>query len=540
MNGTTIDGKYEVIRLLGQGGMGAVYEARHLGTGRRVAVKLIVAEALLRGGDIVARFQREARASGAIDSQHVVQVLDTGLDPATQSPYMVMEFLSGEDLQQVINRVGALPPELVLRVMAQACVGLQRAHDAGIVHRDIKSANMFLSARDGGEVVVKILDFGIAKVRADQFAVAENHGLTKTGSMLGSPLYMSPEQARGSKDLDSRSDIWSLGIAMYEALTGITPNSHCETIGSLIIAICSEQARPVQQAAPWVPAEVAAIVHRALMPDPARRFQTASEMNNAIAALLHHGSAIHSSMINSVGPEMKSFVAPIFAQTPWPLPRDSAVSSPALSPYASTTGNTTGGVGRTQNTAPPLLKPTSPALWALPLAVLLLAGVGFGAWKWRAATKAAAAQASTQASTAGPSLPTVETGTPTPPPLALPKLAHLTVSPAGATAEVDGKLVNASAGDVEIDGAVGSVHHVKLSSGGREISADVVIAESGVVPSHLEVPALAAASTHTSHSSSTKTPPATPSAGTQKPSSPSNPTATAKVPTTTPTVDRQM
>ncbi|MEO8798885.1 MAG: protein kinase, partial [Polyangiaceae bacterium] len=98
MQGKTIDGKYEVLRLLGQGGMGAVYEARHLGTGRRVAVKLIVAEALLRGGDIVARFQREARASGAIDSQHVVQVLDTGLDPATQSPYMVMEFLSGEDL----------------------------------------------------------------------------------------------------------------------------------------------------------------------------------------------------------------------------------------------------------------------------------------------------------------------------------------------------------------------------------------------------------------------------------------------------------
>ena len=533
MDGKIIDGKYEVIRLLGQGGMGAVYEARHLGTGRRVAVKLIVAEALLRGGDIVARFQREARASGAIDSQHVVQVLDTGLDPTTQSPYMVMEFLSGEDLQQVINRVGALPPELVLRIMAQACIGLQRAHEAGIVHRDIKSANMFLSAREGGEMVVKILDFGIAKVRADQFAIAENHGLTKTGSMLGSPLYMSPEQAKGSKDLDSRSDIWSLGVAMYEALSGITPNSHCDTIGRLIIAICSEQARPVQQKSPWIPAEVAAIVHRAIMLDPSQRFQTASEMNSAIAALLQQGSAIHSSMIQPIGPEMKTFVAPTFAQTPWPVPADSGVGSAPFSSYSATTGNTTGGVGRTQDTASGVPKPVSPALFVLPFVFLILAAVAFGGWKWRAATRAALVPAPTS------SAATVDSSASTPPPLALPKIAHLTVSPPDATAEVDGKVVIASAGDVEIDGAVGSVHHVKLSSGGRDISADIVIAESGALPSHLDVPAVIAVSSHSSHSTSTKTPPVPSLVSTSKPSSPSNPTSTAKVPTT-PAVDRQM
>jgi serine/threonine-protein kinase len=534
MNDQIIDGKYQVVRLLGQGGMGAVYEARHLGTGRRVAVKLIVAEALLRGGDIVARFQREARASGAIDSQHVVQVLDTGVDPGTQSPYMVMEFLSGEDLQQLINRVGALPPELVLRIMAQACVGLQRAHEAGIVHRDIKSANMFLSAREGGEMVVKVLDFGIAKVRADQFAVAENHGLTKTGSMLGSPLYMSPEQAKGSKDLDSRSDIWSLGIAMYEALTGITPNSHCDTIGALILAICSEPARPLQQKAPWVAPEIAAIVHKAIMPEASQRFQTASEMNNAIAALLQQGSAIHSSMIVPVNPSMRSFVAARFTQTPWPTPE---ASGPNRSPYASTTANTTAGVGsRTQDEPAGLPKPSA-LRWVLPLSLVMLAGLGFVGWKAKqhfapppvAATSAQATSSTDVVSSAAP--------------IALAKIDNLTVAPPDATAEVDGKTVAAEGGNVQVSGVVGSMHHIKLISAGRTMEADVVIAESGLVPPHLELPAPAASTTHGGaavHRASGKPPTTAAPASAIKATTATPQTPTTKTPSTTPAVDRQM
>jgi serine/threonine protein kinase len=255
-NAQIIDDKYRIVRVLGEGGMGAVYEAVHLVTGRRVALKVIVSELLAREEGIVTRFQREARASGAIDSQYVVQVLDSGIDAATKNPYLVMEYLSGEDLGQLIHRLGVLPPDLALRITAQACLGLQRAHDAGIIHRDIKSANTYLARRDNGEIIVKLLDFGIAKVRADPFAEGGDHKLTRTGSMIGSPLYMSPEQARGSKALDARADIWSLGGGpSTRALAGTTPNHHCDTIGNLIVSLCSDDAEPLQNRAPWVSSE---------------------------------------------------------------------------------------------------------------------------------------------------------------------------------------------------------------------------------------------------------------------------------------------
>ena len=147
-----VDGKYRVVCQLGQGGMGAVYEAIHLGTDRRVALKVIISSALANEPQVLARFQREAKASGSIDSEHVVQVLDTGIDPTSKNPYMVMEYLSGRDLLRSVHRLGPLDPDVVVRIAAQACLGLQRAHDANVVHRDIKSANLFLSRRDAGDV----------------------------------------------------------------------------------------------------------------------------------------------------------------------------------------------------------------------------------------------------------------------------------------------------------------------------------------------------------------------------------------------------
>lgn len=171
MEGTTIDGKYQVFRLLGRGGMGAVYEAVHVGTGRRVALKSIVPEAVGEG-EYVARFRREARTSGTIDSQHVVQVLDTGVDPSTKTPYLVMELLRGEDLSATLELRGPLPWELAVRIVAQACSGLVRAHAEGIIHRDIKAANVYLALREETDVVVKLLDFGIAKLRPDHLAAA--------------------------------------------------------------------------------------------------------------------------------------------------------------------------------------------------------------------------------------------------------------------------------------------------------------------------------------------------------------------------------
>src|SRR5262245_21944413 len=206
---TIIAGKYQLVRRLGEGGMGVVYEALHTSTARRVAIKILSSELvrsanttdpdspsdlsnslIQRRDEQVARFEREARSAGTIDAENVVQVLDAGTDEASGRPYMVMEFLTGEDLQKLVARLGPLPVDLALRIAAQACLGLQKAHEAGVIHRDVKMANLFLARRDHARLLVKVLDFGIAKIRMDQFHRGHEKGITHTGSMLGSPHYM--------------------------------------------------------------------------------------------------------------------------------------------------------------------------------------------------------------------------------------------------------------------------------------------------------------------------------------------------------------
>ena len=269
-----IGGKYEIVRELGRGGMGVVYEARHTTTGRRVALKEIVGDAAKKDHKLLERFQREARATGAIESQYIAPVIDAGSDPATDHPYLVMELLDGTDLENLLERAGPLPESIAVRIVAQACAGLVRAHAAGVVHRDIKPANLFLARRDH-DVVVKVLDFGVARVRENLEAP---HKLTSTGVMLGTPLYMSPEQVQGAKDLDHRTDLWALGIVLYEALTGTTPHADAETLGALVVAICAKPAKPVRQQWKHVSDPVAAIVDRAIQLDAAKRYQSADEM----------------------------------------------------------------------------------------------------------------------------------------------------------------------------------------------------------------------------------------------------------------------
>jgi serine/threonine-protein kinase len=333
-----LDGRYQLLRRIGEGGMGAVFEARHVGTSRRVAVKIIADESLSKNPEVVDRFRREALAGGAIESQHIAHVTDTGIDPASGKPYLVMELLSGEDLEQAFHRVKPFPPDLALRVAAQACLGLQRAHEEGVVHRDIKPANLFLARRDRdvGELVVKILDFGIAKTRTGPLpADALTSTLTKTGGgMVGSPLYMSPEQALGRKTIDHRTDIWSIGVVLYEALTGTAPHASAETVGELIVSICHQPARLVQELAPWVPPEVAAIVHRALAIDPAARFASAKEMFAAIRTTQSRGYLIDEAMVAPIGSEARAVQEPSFFPPPaLRVPAPSSGSLPeAVSP----------------------------------------------------------------------------------------------------------------------------------------------------------------------------------------------------------------
>lgn len=282
---TFIDNRYKLLRQLGAGGMGVVWEAEHTGVGRRVAVKLLHKSLLDKETSLLNRLQREARLAGSLDSPHIAAVLDTGIDPASGSPYLVMEYLVGEDLQTLITRATRLPPALAMRIAAQACLGLKKAHEANIIHRDVKPANMFLARRDG-EVTVKILDFGIAKLKADDLASLDQASLTRTGSLIGSPLFMSPEQARGMKTIDQRADVWSLGVVLFNMLTGRTPYDSIDALGELILAICSTASPSVRDFAPEVPMKVAEIVQRALQIAPEARYQNAGEMFDAIVAEL--------------------------------------------------------------------------------------------------------------------------------------------------------------------------------------------------------------------------------------------------------------
>ncbi|MEO8874666.1 MAG: serine/threonine-protein kinase, partial [Polyangiaceae bacterium] len=217
--GDLILGKYLLESVLGEGGMGIVFAARHEVLGQRVAVKLVQPD-FAKHPEAVARFVNEARASALIENDHVARVLDVGtLD--TKLPYMVLEYLDGEDLEHLSDRCGLLPVSNVIDYLLQAIEGVAYAHARGIVHRDLKPSNLFLAKRQDGTARVKVLDFGISKITsADD---RESSSMTRTNSMLGSPLYMSPEQLRDSKTVDHRCDIWAFGIIAFELLTGRPP-----------------------------------------------------------------------------------------------------------------------------------------------------------------------------------------------------------------------------------------------------------------------------------------------------------------------------
>ncbi len=285
MIGTVLGEKYEVTSKLAEGGMGSVFEGMHLQTGRVVAIKVLRAKDLEKKITHVRRFQREARAAGSIDTDHIARVIDTG-EAEGGRPYIVMERLHGEDLAERLERVSPLPPATAIAIAAQACRGLQKAHDTGVVHRDIKPSNLFLAEREEGEVVVKLLDFGIAKLSDAQLDnLGHDTTLTKAGALLGSPVYMSPEQARGKREIDHRADVWSLGVVLYRMVTGQVPFPDLP-LGELLMSICATPVPPVQDVAPWVSPELAEVIHRALRLDPQERYEKVSDFEKALSALV--------------------------------------------------------------------------------------------------------------------------------------------------------------------------------------------------------------------------------------------------------------
>ena len=282
--GHRLGDRFRVVRVIGRGGMGAVYEAEDR-DGQRVAAKVISRGLATENHPALVRFAREAKAASAITSENVVRTLDAGSDARLALPYIIMELLSGTDLSSVMKREGALEPQVVVRLILQGARGVAAAHARNVVHRDIKPANLFLQVDERSKnVTVKVCDFGVAKrTRADESRGSRSHlSLTRTGGMLGSPMYMSPEQARNAKHVDGRADVWSLGVVLWEALTGKRLWGQRSSLGELIVAICTEPIGRVDEIAPWVPTDLARVVHKALERNIEQR--TAS-MQSLIGAL---------------------------------------------------------------------------------------------------------------------------------------------------------------------------------------------------------------------------------------------------------------
>jgi serine/threonine protein kinase len=272
-----LDGRYLVKRLIGKGGMGNVYEVEGP-AGERLAAKVVSAGVRGANPQTLQRFAREAKSSSAINSVHVARTVDAGCDDKLGFPYIIMELLNGVDLSDVMKREGALAPEVAVRLVVQAARGVAAAHARGVVHRDIKPANLFLQQDPASsEITVKVCDFGVAKrissTMGGSFG-ASHHSLTRSGGMIGSPMYMSPEQARNAKAVDERTDVWSLSVVLWEALSGERMWGRQASLGELIVAICTEPVKHLEGIAPWVPKALATVVHRGLERDPNKRTPT--------------------------------------------------------------------------------------------------------------------------------------------------------------------------------------------------------------------------------------------------------------------------
>jgi hypothetical protein len=274
--GDVIDGKYRVERVLGAGGMGVVVAAQHLALDERVALKFLLPGALV-SQEAVQRFVREARAAVKIKNEHVARVTDVG-QLADGSPYMVMEYLEGGDLSGWLAQRGPLPPEQAVDFVLQACEALAEAHTLGIVHRDLKPANLFCIQRTDGQFSVKVLDFGISKLTT---VGAPINQMTKTSAVMGSPLYMSPEQMKSSRAVDARTDIWSLGMILFELMTG-RHAFDAETITELAIKVATERAAPLRSFRADAPVGLERVVTKCLERDRETRFQTVGELAAAL------------------------------------------------------------------------------------------------------------------------------------------------------------------------------------------------------------------------------------------------------------------
>lgn len=333
--GDVLAGKYRIDKVLGAGGMGVVVAAHHVQLDEKVAIKFLLPQALANK-ETVARFSREARAAVKIKSEHVARVSDVGT-LENGAPFMVMEYLEGGDLAAWLKQRGALPIEQAVDFVLQACEAIAEAHAIGIVHRDLKPSNLFVTRRRDGTLSVKVLDFGISKTSAMDSAGMD---MTSTTAVMGSPLYMSPEQMQSSKDVDARSDIWSIGIILYELLTGDSP-FQADTMPKLILGIMSAAPPPLRSKRPEAPRGLEDVIFKCLDKDRGKRFQTIGELAVALFDFAPKRSKISVERITGVMREAG------LSGTALVLPPSSDAEQKVA------TGGTNASWGRTSPDAPP-------------------------------------------------------------------------------------------------------------------------------------------------------------------------------------------
>lgn len=423
--GHVIAQKFRLVQRLGQGGMGSVWAADHLVLNSQVAVK-IIDPAIAQNDEARGRFLREAQAAAQLRSPHVVQTFDYGIEDGV--PYIAMELLEGESLAQRLARVKRLSLEETARILTEVGRAMARAHDAGIVHRDLKPDNIYLVKNDDAEIA-KVLDFGIAKATN---AALGNSSQTRTGAVLGTPYYMSPEQAEGNRRVDHRTDLWSLGVIAFECIAGRKPFAS-DALGDLILQICVKPIKKPSEFEP-VPAAVDEWFAKATQRDPAQRFQSARELTTALRAAAGLQTASETARTATASSPADGGQTSPLARTPGDPLRESGGKKLNV---------TTGGIAPVTHSSygPPAQMPT-PVIVAATLGALAFAGT-IAFFALRSSTHTAGAASSSSAASGAPVIATASTEAPAvsqkaadapppPPPAEEPEAAR--VEPGAATA----------------------------------------------------------------------------------------------------------
>ncbi|HYP99074.1 MAG TPA: serine/threonine-protein kinase [Polyangiaceae bacterium] len=352
--GDILVGKYRIDKVLGVGGMGVVVAAHHVQLDERVAIKFMRLHALINR-DAVGRFAREARAAVKIKSEHVCRVSDVGT-LENGAPYMVMEHLEGIDLAAWLQQRGALPVEQAVDFVLQACEAIAEAHTLGIIHRDLKPANLFVIRRPDGVLSIKVLDFGISKTTS---AAGSGSDMTQTATIMGSPLYMSPEQMQSSRDVDPRADLWALGVILYELLCAQLPFA-ASTMPELVLKVVSAPHTPLRQHRADLPLELEQIIGRCLEKDRNRRFESVGALAGSLLPFCSRRARVSVERISGILQGVGMSMGPLVASLP---PSEAA---PVLQGTQSNFGKTTGTGSRAR-------------VWLIALVVLVTGAVTAGA-----------------------------------------------------------------------------------------------------------------------------------------------------------------